>query len=109
MDKQKLKEQIKAKVKRLEEDVVILKEECKPVSPDNAIGRVSRMDAINNKSVSEAALRQTQEKLQRLKEALSQIDNPDFFTCRECGGAIEPARVLIMPESGLCVGCARKY
>lgn len=109
MDKDKLKEQIKLKIKRLEEDVSILKEECKPVSPDNAIGRVSRMDAINNKSVSEAALRQTQEKLQRLKEAMSQVNNPDFFQCRECGSQIEPARILIMPESRLCVACARKY
>jgi len=30
----------------------------KPVAPDVAIGRISRMDAINNKSVAESALRQ---------------------------------------------------
>ena len=30
---------------------------CKPIAPENAIGRISRMDAINNKSVIEAALR----------------------------------------------------
>ena len=29
----------------------------KPIPPENAIGRVSRMDAINNRSVNEAALR----------------------------------------------------
>ena len=32
-------------------------EMTQPIAPDNAIGRVSRMDAINNKSVIEAALR----------------------------------------------------
>ena len=30
---------------------------CKPIAPENAIGRISRMDAINNKSVVEAALK----------------------------------------------------
>ena len=34
------------------------KEITKPIAPENAIGRISRMDAINNKSVTEAALRQ---------------------------------------------------
>ena len=37
-----------------------------PVAPDDAIGRVSRMDAINNKSIVEAALRTAQEKLSKL-------------------------------------------
>jgi DnaK suppressor protein len=32
----------------------------KPIAPDVAIGRISRMDAINNKSVTEAALRQAE-------------------------------------------------
>ena len=32
-------------------DIKGLKEATKPISPENSIGRVSRMDAINNKSV----------------------------------------------------------
>lgn len=34
-----------------------LEDSCKPIAPDVAIGRISRMDAINNKSVMEASLR----------------------------------------------------
>ena len=40
---------------------------CKPIAPENAIGRISRMDAINNKSVVEAALREAKNKMQQLK------------------------------------------
>ena len=39
---------------------------CKPIAPENSIGRISRMDAINNKSVVEAALRQAENKMQQI-------------------------------------------
>ena len=38
-----------------------------PIAPENAIGRVSRMDAINNKSVNEAALKKAEIKLKTSK------------------------------------------
>ena len=53
----------------------------KPISPENSIGRVSRMDAINNKSVVEAALRNAEKKLKGLKIILSKIQNDDFGIC----------------------------
>jgi len=37
------------------------KEMSQPVSPENAIGRISRMDAIQNKSVVESALCKAEE------------------------------------------------
>lgn len=42
-------------------EVAILnyRELTKPIAPENAIGRISRMDAINNKSVNEAALKKS--------------------------------------------------
>ena len=39
---------------------------CKPIPPQNSIGRISRMDAINNKSVTEAALRQAKKEMYAL-------------------------------------------
>ena len=58
------KSQLKSLAKRIKEEIKCTQEKidtysnlCKPISPENAIGRVSRMDAINNKSVVEAALR----------------------------------------------------
>ncbi|MGS2761854.1 hypothetical protein [Sinomicrobium sp. M5D2P9] len=39
---------------------------AKPIAPENAIGRVSWMDAINNQSTVKAALQQAEEKLSKL-------------------------------------------
>jgi DnaK suppressor protein len=78
-----------------------------PISPDDAIGRVSRMDAINNKSVNDAALRQAEEKLKKLNYVLKKIGSDDFGKCVNCGQQIPLGRILIRPESVLCVKCAR--
>ena len=50
----------------------------KPIEPENAIGRVSRMDAINNKSIVEAALREAQHKLNQLETIEKKINDADF-------------------------------
>lgn len=89
-----------------EEIITSLKDQSRPVSPDNAIGRLSRMAAIGNKSVSEASLRQAKTKLTKLKYALNQLDQPGFGLCAECETEIPLARIMVMPESLLCVNCA---
>jgi DnaK suppressor protein len=107
-DREKLSLQIKAKIKRLTGQIVDLKELTKPMAPDCAIGRVSRMDAINNNSVNEAALRNKEEKLNKLKLALEDIDKDDFQNCIVCGKEIPIQRLFIMPESRKCMRCASK-
>jgi DnaK suppressor protein len=54
MDKSKQDEIIKIindDIAKTESAIERYKELTKPIAPENAIGRVSRMDAINNKSV----------------------------------------------------------
>ena len=43
-------------------DIENLKELVKPISPDNAIGRLSRMEALNEKSVNQANLDKAQKR-----------------------------------------------
>jgi len=79
----------------------------KPISPENAIGRVSRMDAINNKSINDVALRKAELKLNNLKVALTKINDADFGLCRKCKQAIPMGRLLLMPQTITCVHCSR--
>lgn len=104
--KEILKDRILDSISREEEKIKDLKELTKPISPENAIGRVSRMDAINNKSVNEAALRTSENKLKKLNYALSQMDQPNFGKCASCGMDIQEGRLMLMPESNKCVRCA---
>ncbi len=102
-----LKESIQIKIVETKQKIIALEEVTQPISPENSIGRVSRMDAINNKSVSEAALRQAKKQLASLQIALTKVDNSNFGTCSNCKKAIQKARLLFMPESAKCVRCAR--
>ncbi|MDA7761958.1 TraR/DksA family transcriptional regulator [Crocinitomicaceae bacterium] len=105
--KQDIKKRILEELKKNEEAILDYKESTKPISPENAIGRVSRMDAINNKSVVEAALRKAEEKLNKLKLVLNKVDDADFGICIRCGEPIPIGRVLLMPQSRNCVRCAQ--
>ena len=48
---------IDQEIKKTTDSINEYKQLNKPMAPDNAIGRVSRMDAINNRSVLNAALK----------------------------------------------------
>ncbi len=105
-ERKKLKAKIESTIIETEAKIQQLEEETQPIAPENSIGRVSRMDAINNKSVSEATLRTARRKLSNLKHALSKVDSPDFGTCAKCKQPIQTARLMFMPQSPYCVRCA---
>jgi DnaK suppressor protein len=106
MDNDEIKKLILAEITKTEKKIEKYKEMTKPVAPDCAIGRVTRMDAINNKSVTELVLRQAQEKHTMLMHVLTLVGTPEFGKCRKCNAQIPLGRILISPESMLCVNCA---
>ena len=107
MKKEEIKQNIQNEISKTEKLIAEYKELTKPVAPDDAIGRISRMDAINNKSVTEASLRQAEEKMNNLKRVLSRVGTSDFGICIKCGKPIPEGRLIYRPESLTCVDCAR--
>ena len=108
MNKRKLEKTIQDKIAQLETEIKEIKKLAAPIEPENAIGRLSRMDAINNKTINDRLLRNAAEKQKKLKLALSRIDEPKFGFCALCEQAIQEARLMLMPESSLCISCARR-
>ena len=98
----RVQKEIQETAKKIEE----YKELIKPIAPENAIGRVSRMDAINNKSVVEAALRESEKKLISLMTVEKQINKINFGVCVKCKIDIPFERIMFRPESRYCVNCA---
>ena len=107
-ERQALKTKLIDLISKTEEEIESFKDMVKPISPENSLGRISRMDAINNKGVATAAMHNKQKKLTQMRIALDKIDEPDFGNCSNCTRPIKPARLIYMPESTLCVGCASR-
>ena len=107
MEKEEIKVLVETEISQTRKKITELRELTEPIAPDDAIGRITRMDAINNKSVMEASLRQAEQKLQNLKRVLSLIGTPDFGICIRWRKAIPARRILVRPESLYCVNCAK--
>ena len=96
-ERNELKEKISQSISDTERDITELEELTKPIAPENAIGRVSRMDAVNKKSINEAALIQAPSKLDKLKFALDKCAEPDFGTYKTSGNTILMGRLILIP------------
>lgn len=101
-----IRQRIEEEILATKELVMKYRELSKPIAPENAIGRISRMDAINNRSVNEAALRKAETKLRNLEVALSKVDDSDFGICLKCKQHIPLGRILLMPHAVHCVQCS---
>ena len=102
-----LKEKIIALIEKAQNEIISMEAMTEPIKPENSLGRISRMDAINNKSVQEAALRIKRRQFSQLKLALTKIDDKDFGLCSRCRNPIQQARLILLPEKTNCVYCAR--
>ena len=72
-----------------------------------SVGRLSRMDALQQQAMAQATERQRLADLQRIEAALTRVDDDEYGFCLECGDEIAAKRLHIDPAAALCVRCAR--
>lgn len=101
-----LKAKIEEQIVQYLDDIRGMEDMTQPVKPENSLGRISRMDAINNKAVLESSLRNKRNKLNKLKVALLKIEDSDFGICHNCKKPIQEGRLMFLPESTKCIRCA---
>ena len=78
-----------------------------PVELDQAMqGRLSRMDALQQREMALAAQRRRELELTRIDAALKRMDTEDYGYCVSCDEDIAPARLKSDPAEPLCVDCA---
>jgi DnaK suppressor protein len=79
-----------------------------PVSPDNAIGRLTRLDAMQSQQLAHEMVRRETIRLQEVENALRRIERGEYGICTKCGEDISAPRLRVRPEARLCVGCASR-
>ncbi len=71
-----------------------------------SVGRLSRMDAMQQQAMAEALERTRQRDLVRIDQALLRIGDEEYGHCSECDCEIPDARLAIDPMAEKCVRCA---
>ncbi len=83
------------------------KASTRPVELDQTmVGRLSRMDAIQQQEMALASERRRHELLGRIDLALKRIDKGDYGYCVKCDEEIAEKRLELDPTILTCVKCA---
>jgi DnaK suppressor protein len=81
------------------------KEGARPVDLGEPIGRLSRMEAMQQQSMTQANRRAAQLRLTQVAAAKQRIERDEYGDCAECGEPIGRERLAVRPEAPLCIGC----
>lgn len=81
------------------------REGTRPVDLDEPIGRLTRMDAIQQQSMSAANRRSHAIRAQLVEQALRAIERDEYGLCRRCEEPIGYQRLCARPESPYCLDC----
>jgi DnaK suppressor protein len=90
---------------RLEELLKVSKEGARPVDLDEPIGRLTRMDAIQQQQMTKASRSSYEVKLRQVKAALDLIGKDEYGYCRSCEESIGYTRLKARPEAPYCLDC----
>lgn len=82
------------------------REGAKPVKLDQqTVGRLSRIDAIQQQKMAEANRQRHMLRLNRIKAALNAISDNQYGLCRRCEEPIRVQRLKVQPECAICLDC----
>lgn len=73
-----------------------------------AMGRLSRMDAMQVQAMDAETERRRATELHRIDDALARIENKEYGWCVTCGEEIAPKRLENDPAVAQCVDCVGK-
>jgi DnaK suppressor protein len=72
-----------------------------------SVGRLSRMDAMQQQAMAQATQRQRENEILRITNALRRLDEDEYGMCVQCGEDIAEKLIEIDPAVTHCVTCAR--
>jgi DnaK suppressor protein len=85
-------------LQRLERSMKLTEEAARPVELDQtAVGRLSRMDSLQNQGLTKSLQERERIKLARLQEALRCMEGGRYGICVECGADIPFGRLYVFP------------
>ena len=63
---------------------------------------------VTDWELARALVLQLRERVASTEEALSRVRRGTYGVCDRCGGSIDPQRMAVLPDTKLCIECARE-
>jgi DnaK suppressor protein len=105
----KLRLQLTSQQQTLQIQLVESDDASKPVTLDQqSVGRVSRIDAIQQQQMASANREQTITLLQQVDAALKRIESDEYGLCQMCDEPIALLRLQAQPHTANCIDCQSK-
>jgi len=91
---------------QLNDEIVSLEQSAQPVILDQqAVGRVSRGDALQQQNMALANLAQCRLRLHEVLHSEQKFDQAEYGYCEGCDKVINLSRLLARPDSRYCLDC----
>ena len=92
--------------REIREDMNTNPEDSGVVELDSSIGRLSRMDALQNQQMALELKRRQENQLLRIENAFKRLAKGHYSLCGKCKKPIEENRLEVFPDTVTCVRCA---
>ncbi len=102
-----LRDDLHALKRSLDEMLDISRDGVRPVELDQPIGRISRIDAIQQQKMLTANRNNSKRRLRLVHAALASLERDEYRLCVECEEPINYRRLKAKPESRFCLDCQR--
>lgn len=80
-------------------------DDARPVGLDLPIGRLTRVDALQQQHMAAARRQRLQTQLAQIQQALGKMLASTYGECVRCGEPIGYARLKVRPEAPFCIRC----
>lgn len=105
--RQKFKQDIRARLEALDAEDALGQDGQSVVTLDQqAVGRLSRQDALLSQSMAKATQARRHAMRTALNAALQRLASDDFGWCEDCGEEIAFKRLEFDPTATRCISCA---
>ena len=100
------RERLEVLAKEINTDLAANKDDAGIVELDTSIGRLSRMDAMQNQQMALELKRRRENQLLRIENAYKRMDEGRYGICGKCRKPIDDARLEVFPDVVTCVSCS---
>lgn len=108
LDLTEMKRLLEERLATLQQEQQAQRQGGSPVELDQTkVGRLSRMDALQQQAMAQASARRSEAELQRIRVALKIMSSGDYGYCRKCEEEIAAGRLQVDPATLLCIDCAK--